>query len=389
MNILIIDAQKGYIGKNIEYINKLNNYLSVHKFKNVLYTKFIAPNNEYCNQFGLQDKNESMLAVKKVPNSKVFIKKCHGLTELMIKYLNKNNIKELKLCGVDNQGSLELFYHELLRNKIKVVPLYDLMIQSEQQEMPTIINTNNIMNNPICGFYIADLFANKVVTSTTIISLAIIEWLSQDDISPQKFLSIIKFYYKLYPSRIKDCKEPLRIWFENGPKNFRQSSDFDCLKYVSPIAYFAKNINDIDNYVNKCLSVMYNSNEAKFASKVYCGAIWLLNNGVYKKELLSKINEIYNLNFSLSIKDILKLLKKDKSPINIVQLIINIFVNSKTMEDVINFVDSLKINNPTIKIIAITFAEVYYKDLLTITAKNFRNIPQKFIKLLAGCPKRI
>lgn len=389
MNILIVDVQKGFIGKNKEYINKLNNYLQNNKFKNVLYTRFIAPNNELCNQFGLQDKEESKLAIKKLPNSKVFIKKCHGLTELMIKYLNKNNIKELKLCGVDNQGSLKLFYYELLHNKIKVTPLLDLMIKSEQQEVPTMINTNNIMNNPICGFYVADLFVNKVVTSTTIISLALIEWLSQDDISPQKFLSIIKFYYKLYPSRIKDCKEPLRLWFENGSKNFRQSSDYYCLKYVSPIAYFAKDIKDIDSYVNNCLSVMYNSNEAKFASQVFCGAIWLLNNGAYKKELISIINEIYNVNFCMSIEDILELLKKDKSPINIVKLIINIFVNSRTMQDIINFIDSLKIENSTIKIIAITFAEVYYKDLLTINAQNFRNIPQKFIKLLASCPKRI
>lgn len=388
MNILIVDVQKGYIGNNKEYLSKLNKYLQNNKFENVLYTRFVATNNDDCNQFGLQDKKESKLAVKKIPNSKVFIKKCHGLTEQMIKYLKNNNITDLQLCGVDNQGSLELFCHELLRNKIKVKPLVELMARSELIETP-IVNSNNIMNNPICGFYIADLVVNKVVTSTTIISLAVIEWLSQDDISPQKFLSTIKFYYRLYPSRTKDCKEPLRLWFQNGSKNFRQSTDFDCLKYVSPIAYFSKDIKDIDKFVNNCLSVIYNSNEAKYASQIFCGAIWLLHNGIYKKELISKINEIYNLDFDLSVKDLLKLLKNDKSAIYIVQLIVKIFVNSETMQDIVDTIDSLKLEIPTIKMLAITFAEVYYRDLLTINANNFRNIPLKFIKILASCPKRI
>lgn len=386
MDILIIDAQKGFIGENNDYVKRVNNYLLSNSFDHAIYTKFVALNKNNSCEGGLSDKEEIKLAVKKLPNSRVFIKRCHGLTELMIKYLRENNIAEVQLCGVDNQGSLKLFYYELQRNGFKVNLLVDLMIASEKN-LPCEDIINNIRQNPVNSFYVSDLLLYEVATSTSIVSFAFMEWLLGDNHTTNKFLSIIRYYYKLYPARLSDCELGLVQWFKSGARAYRIGNGYDCLRFVSPIAHYARSVQEIFELVEKSLTAIYNTNEAKEATKIFCSAIWLLKNNVHKKELLDKLKTIFEISVNDDIAINCEIFDTKRTPMSAVNLILSIFVNSNSMQNIIDEAKSKNVYDKTISSAIIILAEVYYRDYLNISSDDFTNLPDKFKKLLKDFPK--
>lgn len=386
MDILIIDAQKGFIGENNDYVKRVNDYLLSNNFEHIIYTKFVALNKNNSCEGGLSDKEEIKLAVKKLPNSRVFVKRCHGLTELMLKYLRKNNITEVQLCGVDNQGSLKLFYYELQRNGFKAYPLDDLMIASKRN-LPCEDIINNIRQNSVNSFYVSDLLLYEVATSTSIMSFAFMEWLLGDNHTTNKFLNIIRYYYKLYPARLSDCEPELLLWLKSGARAYRMGDGYDCLRFVSPIAHYAHSVQEISELVDKSLTTIYNTNKAKEASKIFCSAIWLLKNNVHKKELLDKLNTIFDLNISDDIAVNYERFDKDKTPLNAVNLVLSIFVNSTSMQDIVEDAKNKNSYDLTISATVITIAEVYYRDYLDISSDSFTNLPDKFKRLLRDFPK--
>ena len=386
MDILIVDAQKGFIGENNDYVKRVNNYLLSNNFDHAIYTKFVALNKDNKYEGGLSDKEDIKIAVKRLPYSRVFIKRCHGLTELMIKYLRENNITEVQLCGVDNQGSLKLFYYELLRNGFKVNPLVDLMIASEKN-LPCEDIINNIRQNPVNSFYVSDLLLYEVPTATSLVSFAFMEWLLGEHHTTNKFLNIIRYYYKLYPARLSDCEPELVQWFKSGARVYRIGNGYDCLRFVSPIAHYARSVQEISELVEKSLTAIYNSNEAKEATKIFCSAIWLLKNNIHKKELLDKLNTIFEMSVNDDITINCEIFDRERTPLSAVNLVLSIFVNSNSMQDIIDETKNKNVYDKTISSAVIILAEVYYRDYLNILSDYFTNMTDKFKKLLKNFPK--
>lgn len=387
-NILIVDMQVGYLNEDDNKIVKnLNNYLKNNQFGTVLYTKFITNHNgtsfKNIHWFGIYDKLDRKLAVRKLQQGKVFEKKCHGLTPLIINYLIDEKVKEIEICGVNNDNNFELILAQLNQLNIKPIILDDYIINNESC-CTDIEITNDSIYKTLNGFYIGDMFSNdhKEYTDETILSFALIEWLLHTKKTTQEFQTILAYYYKLYPNKNHIYDDKFALWLENGCRNYRICEDFDGAKYSTPIGFYSKTISEIDELIEKCLIVTHNSSEAKISAKIICYSIFLLRINTYKKDLLSKINAIFNLNIEENLENNINLYKNDKNAINMAKIVLSIFVTSKTFTDAIKIATEVK-QDGAILCTTCALCEAYYKDIpadIIIDCRN--NLPDKFKNLL-------
>lgn len=392
-NILIVDVQKGYVDeRHNQFIKNLNKYLKSNIFDTVVYTRFVTnhENDEYKNVkwFGLYDKTERKLAVKKI-KGKTFNKRCHGLTPTIIKYLKDQNVKEIELCGLDNLGSIELIENLLKKNEIHVEPLKDLITSSKIVLLPET-EPYQFQIKTLNGFYIGDIVANNFTTFTdeTILSFAVIEWLLHSNKSTQEFQKILNYYFKLYPNINNIYEEPFAKWLENGCRTYRVCESFDGAKILSSIGYYAECLGEVDDLVNATLSATHNTFIAKEGAKIICYAIWLLKFKTAKNELLSKLNNFFAYDFTDNFEQSKNLFFNERTPINFARAVLCAFVNSKSFEDALKKAESYGFEQEALMSTTASIAEAYYAEVPHELIKKCREIlPEKFKNLLIDLGK--
>ena len=387
-NIIIVDVQRGYVDeRHKQFIINLNKYLTNNVFDTVVYTRFIT--NHFCDEYknikwcGLYDKIERKLAVKKI-KGKIFDKKRHGLTPAILNYLKAQNVKEIELCGLNNQGSIELIENLLKKNDIHVEPLKDLIttskivLKSEVEPCQFQIKTLN-------GFYIGDIVANNFTTFTdeTILSFAVIEWLLHSSKSTQEFQKILNYYFKLYPNINNIYEEPFAKWLENGCRTYRVCESFGGAKILSPIGHYAECLGEIDELVDVSLSATHNSCIAKEGAKIICYAIWLLKSKSTQKEVLGKLNNFFAYNFTDNFEQNKELFFNERTPINFARAVLCAFVNSKSFEDALKKAESYGFEQEALMSTTASIAEAYYAEVPHELIKKCRALlPEKFKNLL-------
>lgn len=390
-NILVVDVQKGYIEeKHKDFLKNLNKYLKGNQFNTMLYTRFVTNRNEddykNINMFGLYDKNQRKLAVTKLQQGKVINKKCHGLTPAIIKHINEQNVKAIELCGIDNNGSITLIANQLKRNGIEVTPLNELIISGKKQNEKKYFDAGEMLFKSFKGFYVGDICSSQFnnFSDCTIFTFATIEWLLQTKHTPQDFQKILVYYFKLFPNKNNIYSPEFLRWLENGCKTYILNVSFNAAKISLPIGVYANCLQEVDDLIEKCLCVSSNTLLAKECAKVLCYAVWLLKFGTSKKDLLDKLNNFFDYEFTSDFDQNCNLFCEDPSAINFARLVLSAFVTSVNFEDALQIAQKCKVEKNSVASATCFLAEIYYRNVPANLLKPCRAIlPEKFKKLLS------
>ena len=146
-----------------------------------------------------------------------------------------------------------------------------------------------------------DLFTPRSKFSDdTILTFATIKWLMSNNLTSENMFNIIKQTYNEYP----DTKPTMygisfANWARAKSTTFRKSSGNGGAMRVSPIAYYAKNIEELDKLVETAIRPTHNTHTGILAAKIVAHSIWRLNHGMSKKQLIQYLND----KFQFDIKD--------------------------------------------------------------------------------------
>lgn len=376
-NILILESFRGEFVReeDVRFLKRLNQYLRVKNYDCVVYIKL----NLDCEIDDIENKGEEAISCKIIVKGNNNIEYCNkatnNLKSTLINLLKSKKISNIDVCGYNINQELQLLGDMLVDNKIDVSYLRDLIVDKEKYFSGKKIHYKNMSI-----FYLEDLIVNPAYTDATIISFATLEWLLCSGQSMGDYRSILNYYYKLYPSKIYAYDPQMDNWLANNCKAYF-GENFDCLKFISPIAYYSHNINEIDYLIDNCLSAMYGSKENKRASKILCVAIWLLKYQTKKENLLKTLYELTGITIENSFIKNYKKLQKENSIENIVALTLSIFIQNDNIKEMKVMVNKIKINNSEFRILLQYIIDIYFTNRYE-DVKVEKKLPQKFANLL-------
>ncbi len=389
-SILIVDVQNGYLGKQHNlFLANLNSYLQQNKFDFVIYTRFVTTHEgkSYKNirWFGLYDKEEKKLAIKKLPGSVMFNKKCHGLTPAILKYITENDINEIELCGIDNQGNISLIADTLSHNGIKVHLLNSMIAKSDLQLAKLPDEYSLYLITSLFGFYVGDIMANNKTqfSDETILSFAILQWLLNGEHTASKLQQVIVHYHKLFPDKYDIYSPGLEKWLDNNCTEFRECDDFEGVKVSTPIAFYSGSLTQIDALLEECHSFTHDSKESLESAKIVCYTIWLMRANIRKNNLIKKLSAFFNYEFSNDLQKVKAEFEQNPSSINFARLAVCIFINSTNFEEALNKALSIENYKQEFACVVGAMAESYFKNIPVHLVVSCRKLlPNKFKKLL-------
>lgn len=383
-NILIFESLRGeFISEeDIRFLKRLSQYLKVGNYDNVIYVKL----NLDCEINNLENIDEDAVICKIIAkgndNTQYCNKTTHSLQSTLINLLKSKKISHIDICGYNINQELQFLGDILVDNKINISYLYDLIVDKEKY-----LRSKKIYYKNMSIFYLEDLIINPAYTDATIISFATLEWLLCSSQSMSDYRNILNYYYKLYPSKTYAYDPQMDNWLANNCKAYF-GENFDCLKFISPIAYYSHNIKEIDCLIDNCLSAMYGSNENKRASKILCVAIWLLKYQTKKENLLKTLYELTDITIENSFIKNYKKLQKEDTLENIVALTLSIFIQNDNIKDMKAMVNRIKINNSEFRILLQYIIDIYFNNQPE-NIKIENKLPQKFARLLIKYFSRI
>lgn len=230
-----------------------------------------------------------------------------------------------------------------------------------------------------------DLFTSRSkFTDETILTFATIKWIMSGNLSSENMFNIIKQTYNEYP----DTKPTMYgISFANWARakntTFRKSSGNGGAMRVSPIAYFAKNIEELDKLVDTAIRPTHNTPNGLLAAKIVAHTIWQLRNGMNKKELIKYINRTFNIDLNVNIKSYWKSYEFTSDGLETIKPAIISFLISSSFEDSIRTAVSIGGDTDTITSITAAMAEAFYKKIPSVILQKSKSyIPNEFVLLL-------
>lgn len=364
-NILVMDVTKIDAGE-VEYFTKLFNYLNSENFDNIVYTR----------QAG---RHKGMLNLRKLPKGAVLVKNEHAIANTCIDFFKENNICSLELCGANDRGSLAYMASMLKKLNIDVRLVPDLIISR---------NDMNMQNYRCCGFFIGDILATNCsnFSQWTVLSFAILEWLGKIYRTDFDLQSTLLHYHKLY-EQYGTCEDSsLNRWLENGCRGYHHSEGYGGVVLSLIIGLWGKDIDEIEELVNHCLTVTFNSDVSKLASMVICTALWLIRAKFHKKRLIQILNKKYpTVNLSSDLNSCKRDFTLVPNTINFIRLALCAFVTSADFNSTLNSLQDITVGKNALFSVAGALAEAYYRripqDILNL---GMSLIPQKFINLISN-----
>ena len=255
------------------------------------------------------------------------------------------------------------------------------------------------------GFYVGDivekynlktknfeLFTNRSKFSDdTILSFATIDWLINSNHTGQEMLSIINKFYAKYPDKTPTIYGPtFAAWAKNGCKTYRQSYGNGGAMRCSPIAWYAKSVEEIDDLIEKGISPTHNTKNGKLGAKIVCFAIFYLRQNISLNELKSTLIKQFNIDLNENIDKYRQKYEYTSDAVETVRPALISLLNSTNYEDAIRNAVSFGGDTDTITKICSAMAEAYYKTIpenIKQKAKTF--LPQEFVNLLNKFNKEI
>ena len=230
-----------------------------------------------------------------------------------------------------------------------------------------------------------DLFTNRSKYSDeTILTFATIKWLMSGLLTSENMFTIVKETYKEYP----DTKPTMygisfANWARAKSTTFRKSSGNGGAMRVSPIAYYAKTIEELDRLVELAIRPTHNTPTGILSAKIVAHVIWQINHGMNKKQIIKYLKDTFNFDININVKKYMKEYTFTSDGIETVKPALISFLLSSNFEDSIRIAVSFGGDTDTICSITTAISEAFYKKIPSqILQKSKSYLPNEFILLL-------
>jgi len=231
-----------------------------------------------------------------------------------------------------------------------------------------------------------DLFTSRSkFTDDTILTFATIKWLMSENLSSENMYKIIKQTYHDYP----DTKPTMygisfANWARAKSTTFRKSSGNGGAMRVSPIAYFAKSIEELNKLVELSIRPTHNTPNGILAAKIVAHSIWQLLHGMNKKSLYKYLFETFGIDCKINFKNYAKAHEFTSDGLETVRAALLSFLESSNFEDSIRNAIMLGGDSDTICSIACAISEAGYNKIQPNLLQNAKSyLPNEFVLLLA------
>ena len=230
-----------------------------------------------------------------------------------------------------------------------------------------------------------DLFNSRSKFSDdTILTFATIKWLMSSSLTSENMFRIIKETYNNYP----DTKPTMygisfANWARAKSTTFRKSSGNGGAMRVSPIAYFASSIDEVDKLVEFAIRPTHNTPNGILSAKIVAHSIYQLLHGMNKKQLVEYLINTFNFNLKINTKAYMKNYTYTSDGLETVKPALISFIESSSFEDSIRTSIAFGGDSDTICSITAAIAEAYYKKIppqINKQAKGY--LPNEFVLLL-------
>lgn len=246
-----------------------------------------------------------------------------------------------------------------------------------------------LLNEQIKDF---DLFTERSdYSDDTILTFATIDWLLNTKHSSEEMINILKKFYKDFPDRSPTIYGKDYVnWILSNSKEFNTSSSNGGAMRASVIGWYAKDIDELKDLVDKAISPTHNTYEAKVGAEVVALSVFFMKNGRSKDELKNYLDYTYDYYLDQKIELLRNSYEFTNDTKETVRPAIIAFLQSESFEDALRNAVSLGGDSDTIANITCSIAEAYYKDIPEdILSKAKSYLPKKFINLLEKFKKSL
>lgn len=217
------------------------------------------------------------------------------------------------------------------------------------------------------------------LTDDTILTVAVADILKKGYINNRKkIINIFKKYFKRYPSSygISFSK-----WANSKESEPYYSFGNGAAMRVSPVAWFAKNEEEVKLFSQKITEVTHDHPEGLKGAEVTAMCVWYARKGKSKEFIKEYVEQYYDLNFNYN--DLIENYRFNETCQNTVPQAIYCFLISKDFEDCLRTSVSIGGDTDTLCAISCSIAEAYYKNI-DRKLRNFvwNKIPEEFKEIV-------
>lgn len=207
-----------------------------------------------------------------------------------------------------------------------------------------------------------DLITYKnTFTDDTILTIAIMDWLlHSDDLGSDGATKYLLKWGRKYPSSYGGR---FHSWLHsNNPKPYGSYGNGSAMR-ISPVAYVAKNLEELKLLVLGATTPTHNSYEGVKGAEAIATAIFMARNGANKVQIRKYATSIYPEIAKMSYQDLVDHYQFDETCKNTCPQALYCFLISKDFEDCLRTSVSIGGDTDTLCAMSCAIAEAYYKDI--------------------------
>ena len=177
-------------------------------------------------------------------------------------------------------------------------------------------------------------------TDDTVQTLAVAQWLMTDaDHNKDTLIKLIKRYGKTYKSKWNG--DWFKEWLESADNTPNDSEDDASAMRVSPIAYYAKSLDECLELARITAEISHNTTEGLTGAQASSAAVYMYLHGSSKDEIKEYISNTFGYDLNTTTNDIRPTYKLETLCSKVVPQAIVCFLEGETYEDVIKLAISL------------------------------------------------
>lgn len=219
-------------------------------------------------------------------------------------------------------------------------------------------------------------------TDDSILTIAIADWLLQDDSrSTESLTTIVRYWGRRYPDA--EYGSLFRCWLDSeDPKPYKSWGNGSAMR-VSAVGWVCNSLEETLDIAKRSAAITHNHREGIWGAQATAACIYLARTGASKEEIKSYVIKTFGYNLTRTCDEIRLIYGFDGSCMGTVPEAIVAFLDSSDFESAVRLAISLGSDSDTLACITGGIAEAYYKEIPeNIKEEVFRRLSDELAEIV-------